>query len=59
MTKMLKELITPKIEKELKRTIPLRRIALPKEQAAVIEFLTSDNSSYIAGAMIDSNGAQF
>ena len=59
MTKMLKELITPKIEKELKRTIPLRRIALPSEQAAVIEFLASNNSSYIAGAMIDSNGAQF
>ena len=59
MTKMLKDLITPKIEKELKKTIPLRRIALPEEQAAVIEFLVSDRSSYIAGALIDSNGGQF
>ena len=59
MTKMLKSLITPKIEKELKRTIPLRRIAMPKEQASVIEFLISEKSSYIAGALIDSNGAQF
>jgi len=59
MTKMLRDLITPKIEKELKRTIPLRRIALPKEQAAVIEFLVSDKASYIAGALIDSNGGQF
>ena len=59
MTKMLKDLITPKIEKELKKTIPLRRIALPKEQASVIEFLASNKSSYIAGALIDSNGAQF
>ena len=59
MTKMLKQLITPKIEKELNSTIPLRRIARPDEQASVVEFLVSDRSSYIAGALIDSNGGQF
>ena len=58
MTEMLKKLITPEIEEELNKTIPLGRIALPEEQAKVILFLASDDSSYIQGALIDSNGGQ-
>ena len=58
MTEMLKKLITPEIEEELNKTIPLGRIALPEEQAKVILFLASEDSSYIQGALIDSNGGQ-
>jgi len=59
MTPMLIDLITPQIEKKLKEIIPLKRIASPNEQARIICFLVSDEASYIAGAIIDSNGAQF
>ena len=59
MTSMLKSLITPEIKKELERTIPIKRIATPQEQADVILFLVSDMSNYVAGAAIDSNGGQF
>ncbi len=59
MTDMLKSLITPKIKKELEKTIPIKRIATPQEQADVILFLVSEMSNYVAGAAIDSNGGQF
>ena len=59
MTSMLKSLITPAIKKELEKTIPIRRIATPQEQADVILFLVSEMSDYVAGAAIDSNGGQF
>ncbi len=59
MTDMLKSLITPAIKKELEKTIPIRRIATPQEQADVILFLVSEMSNYVAGASIDSNGGQF
>ena len=58
-TKMLMDLINPDIEKKLNEIIPLKRIATPNEQARVACFLVSDDASYIAGAIIDSNGAQF
>ncbi len=35
---------------------PLKRWADPEEQASVISFLISDDSSFITGASIDSNG---
>lgn len=39
--------------------VPLRRLGRPEEIAAVIVFLASDDSSYIAGATIDVNGGRF
>jgi 3-oxoacyl-[acyl-carrier protein] reductase len=36
--------------------LPLRRWAEPEEQAKVIAFLLSDESSYVTGAAVDSNG---
>ena len=51
---------TPLVSKynmdEVVKKIPLNRIAEPEEQAKVIKFLISDDSSYITGACIDSNG---
>ena len=55
----VRSLITPEIKKELERTIPIKRIATPQEQADVILFLVSEMSNYVAGAAIDSNGGQF
>jgi 3-oxoacyl-[acyl-carrier protein] reductase len=39
--------------------IPLRRLGTKEEQANVALFLASDESSYITGATIDSNGGRF
>lgn len=39
--------------------IPLRRLSTNEEQAKVALFLASDDSSYITGATIDSNGGRF
>ena len=35
---------------------PLRRWATPEEQARVIAFLLSEDSAYMTGACVDSNG---
>ena len=51
------ERTSPPEERELNATQwPLRRWATPEEQARVIVFLLSDESSFITGAAIDSNG---
>ena len=41
---------------EVKKTIPLRRIAKPEDIANVVEFLISDKASYIVGEVIAVNG---
>ncbi len=40
----------------LKKFIPLNRFGLPEEVAEVVEFLSSDKSSYITGEVISVNG---
>ena len=57
-TEMLKPFLTPAVEKKLKQSIPLGYIAEPKEQAEVILFLSSDEASYMTGAVVDVNGGQ-
>ena len=42
----------------LKKRIPLRRLAKPKDIIGSIAFLSSDLSSYITGTTIDVNGGQ-
>ncbi len=43
-------------ESQLKKFIPLNRFGLPEEVAEVVEFLSSDKSSYITGEVISVNG---
>ena len=57
-TEMLKKFLTPKSKKKLEESIPLGYIASPLQQAKVILFLASDDSSYMTGAAIDVNGGQ-
>lgn len=54
-SKML-DSIPEKHQKKIIEHIPLRRIASPKEIAQVVEFLSSDLSSYITGASIVVDG---
>ena len=58
MTPMLLESMTPLQRRRLADSIPLRRIAEPEEQAAVIAFLASDAARYMSGAIVDVNGGQ-
>jgi NAD(P)-dependent dehydrogenase (short-subunit alcohol dehydrogenase family) len=51
-----------KTEQERRRvldSIPLRRLADPKEIARVVAFLASDDASYITGVTLDVNGGRF
>jgi NAD(P)-dependent dehydrogenase (short-subunit alcohol dehydrogenase family) len=56
-TEMVRERATPEhIERE-RQKVPLQRLGTPQDQANLVAFLCSDESSYIAGATIDINGA--
>lgn len=57
-TEMLKPFLTPENKKMLSETIPLGRVAEPEEQAKVILFLASEESSYMVGSIVDVNGGQ-
>jgi 3-oxoacyl-[acyl-carrier protein] reductase len=56
LTPMVTSLLTPESMAERSAKIPLRRYSTPEEQAMVIAFLLSNESSFITGASIDSNG---
>ena len=43
---------------ELNATVPLGRIAEPEDIADVVVFLTSDQSRYLCGALIEANGGK-
>lgn len=58
-TEMLREYIDPALLATVGKTLPLGRIAQPKEVAPTIEFLISDLNTYITGAGIDINGGKF
>ena len=45
-------------KKKLVEKIPLKRLSTADEQAEVIYFLASKNSSYVNGAIFDVNGGQ-
>ena len=46
------------VEEALKQ-IPVRRLGVPKDIAAAVSFLASDESSFVTGAVIDVNGGGF
>ena len=50
-------MLSPGTDKIVEK-LPMQRLGQPKEVAAVIWFLCSDQSSYISGAEIGVNGAQ-
>ena len=56
ITPMLNSALSEEGQKNLAKKLPLKRLANPLEQAKIIYFLSSSESSYINGAIIDSNG---
>jgi len=57
-TPMLVQSMTKSQIRSLEKSIPLRRVATPEEQAKVISFLASEESRYMSGAVLDVNGGQ-
>ena len=57
-TEMLIKNLTKKEILNIEKHIPLGKIAEPEQIADVVNFLCSDQSSYIHGAVIDINGGQ-
>jgi 3-oxoacyl-[acyl-carrier protein] reductase len=48
-----------KVKGELKARIPLGRMGTPRDVAAVIVFLASDEAAYITGHVLDVNGGMY
>ena len=46
-------------EKELRRLIPMNRFGKPEEVADLVQFLASENASYITGEVININGGLY
>ena len=46
-------------KQQILEEIPLRRISKPEDQAKVIAFLASEDSDYVTGVTIDTNGGRY
>ena len=55
-TEMVRELATPDHVEAERSAIPLGRLGTPQDEANLVAFLASEESSYITGATIDING---
>jgi 3-oxoacyl-[acyl-carrier protein] reductase len=53
------DVLPEKVKEELKARIPLGRLGLPKDVAAAIVFLASDEAAYVTGHVLDVNGGMY
>ena len=53
------EVLGDKVKEELKTRIPLGRMGTPRDVAAAIVFLASDEASYVTGHVLDVNGGMY
>jgi 3-oxoacyl-[acyl-carrier protein] reductase len=53
------DVLPEKVKEELKTRIPLGRMGTPRDVAAAIVFLASDEASYITGHVLDVNGGLY
>jgi 3-oxoacyl-[acyl-carrier protein] reductase len=53
------DVLAEKVKEELKLRIPLGRMGTPREVAAAIVFLASDEAGYITGHVLDVNGGMY
>jgi 3-oxoacyl-[acyl-carrier protein] reductase len=51
--------LSDKVKEELKARIPLGRLGMPRDVAASIVFLASDEAAYITGHVLDVNGGMY
>ena len=55
-TEMVRELATPEHMERERQNVPLRRLGTAQDEADLVAFLCSEESSYITGATVDING---
>jgi 3-oxoacyl-[acyl-carrier protein] reductase len=53
------DVLSDKVKEELKARIPLGRLGVPRDVAAAIVFLASDEAAYITGHVLDVNGGMY
>ncbi len=53
------DVLSDNVKTELKARIPLGRLGLPRDVAAAVVFLASDEASYITGHVLDVNGGMY
>ena len=53
------DVLSDKVKEDLKARIPLGRMGLPRDVAAAIVFLASDEAAYITGHVLDVNGGMY
>ena len=53
------DVLPDKVKEELKTRIPLGRMGSPRDVAAAIVFLASDEAAYITGHVLDVNGGMY
>jgi 3-oxoacyl-[acyl-carrier protein] reductase len=53
------DVLSAKVKEELKTLIPLGRLGVPRDVAASIVFLASDEAAYITGHVLDVNGGMY
>ena len=53
------DVLSDKVKEELKARIPLGRLGVPRDVAAAIVFLASDEAAYITGHVLDVNGGLY
>ena len=53
------DVLPDKVKEELKTRIPLGRLGAPRDVAAAIVFLASDEAAYITGHTLDVNGGMY
>jgi 3-oxoacyl-[acyl-carrier protein] reductase len=53
------DVLTDKVKEELKTRIPLGRMGSPRDVAAAIVFLASDEAGYITGHVLNVNGGMY
>jgi 3-oxoacyl-[acyl-carrier protein] reductase len=51
--------LSDKVKEELKARVPLGRLGVPRDVAASIVFLASDEAAYITGHVLDVNGGMY
>jgi len=59
ITTAMTEGLAEDIKKSFLEAIPLKRFGLPKDVASAVEFLLSDEASYITGQVISVNGGMY
>jgi 3-oxoacyl-[acyl-carrier protein] reductase len=53
------DVLSDKVKEDLKARIPLGRLGVPRDVAASIVFLASDEAAYITGHVLDVNGGMY